>query len=246
MRVLRISPLRRAFFCDFSSKEVCFSSEHLQSSKIRAFMKLKFHPLSFALSFALFTALTVFSASAEKADRDKPMNIEADALKHDDQQQLTIFTGKVLMTKGSLSLKAARLEVKQDGQGHQMAKLSAEPSERIFFRQKREGLDEFIEGESETALYNSQADTITLIGRAELRMLRGTQVADRIQGQQIVINNTTEVFTVDGKATTAAGASGGGQRVKATLTPRPKTIEPVPSSAGTPLKPSQRIGNDKP
>ena len=209
-------------------------------------MKLKFHPLSFALSFALFTALTVFSASAEKADRDKPMNIEADALKHDDQQQLTTFTGKVLMSKGSLVLKAARMEVKQDGQGHQMAKLSADAGERIFFRQKREGLDEFMEGEAETALYNSQADTITLIGRAELRTLRGAMVADRIQGQQIVINNSTEVFTVDGKSTTASGTPSGGQRVKATLTPRAKTNETAPPSAGTPLKPSQRIGNDKP
>jgi len=207
-------------------------------------MKLKLHPLSFAFTFALFTALTVFSAFAEKADRDKPMNIEADALKHDDQQQLTIFSGKVLMSKGSLVLKAAYMEVKQDGQGHQMAKLSATPGERIFFRQKREGLDEFMEGEAETALYNSQADTITLTGRAELRMLRGAMVADRIQGQQIVMNNTTEVFTVDGKANTTVGS--GGQRVKATLTPRAKTNETVPPSAGTPLKPSQRIGNDKP
>jgi lipopolysaccharide export system protein LptA len=181
--VLHISPLRRAFFRDFSTKQVCFPLEHLQSSKIRAFMKLMFRPLSFVLSFALLTVLTVFSASAEKADRDKPMNIEADALKHDDQQQLTTFSGKVVMTKGSLVLKAARMEVKQDGQGHQLAKLSAESGERIFFRQKREGLDEYTEGEAETAVYNSQADTLTLSTRAELRLLRGTVVADRIQGQ---------------------------------------------------------------
>ena len=109
---------------------MCFSTQRLQSSKIRAFMKIKF----FSLSIALFTALTVFSASAEKADRDKPMNIEADALKHDDQKQLTTFSGKVLMTKGSLVLKAARMEVKQDSKGHQIAKLSAEPGERIFFQ----------------------------------------------------------------------------------------------------------------
>ena len=207
-------------------------------------MKLMSHPLSFVLSFALFTALTVFSASAEKADRDKPMNIEADALKHDDQQQLTTFSGKVVMTKGSLVLKAARMEVKQDGQGHQIAKLSAEPGERIFFRQKREGLEEFTEGEAETAVYNSQADTLTLSARAELRLLRGQVVADRIQGQQIVVNNSTEVFTVDGKANTPGGS--GSQRVKATLTPRAKTNEPTPASPSVPLKPSQRIGSDKP
>ena len=204
-------------------------------------MKIKFT----SLLFALITALTVVSASAEKADRNKPMNIEADTLKHDEQKQLTFFSGKVLMTKGSLVLKAARMEVKQDAQGNQIATLSAEPGDRIFFRQKREGLDEYTEGEAETAIYNSQADTLTLSNRAELRLVRGTVVADRIQGQQIVLNNTTEVFSVDGKSSTTQGASGS-QRVKATLTPRAKTQEPAPTSSGVQLKPSQRIGNDKP
>jgi len=137
------------------------------------------------------------------------------------------------------------MEVKQDAQGNQIATLSAESGDRIFFRQKREGLDEYTEGEAETAIYNSQADTLTLSNRAELRLVRGTVVADRIQGQQIVLNNTTEVFSVDGKSSTTPGASGS-QRVKATLTPRAKTQEQAPTSSGIQLKPSQRIGNDKP
>ena len=203
-------------------------------------MKIKFITLLFTLA-----AVAAQSAFAEKADRDKPMNVEADTLKHDDQQQLTIFTGKVLMTKGTLILKAARIEVKQDSQGNQVAKLWAEPGERIFFRQKREGLDEYTEGESETAIYNSQADTLTLNQRAELRLLRGALIADRIQGQQILVNNTTEVFTVDGKSNTA-GSSAGSQRVKATITPRPNTNEVSPPPGGPVLKPSTRTGADKP
>jgi len=118
--------------------------------------------MKFHLILLLSTWVAVFTATgahAEKADRDKPMNIEADTLKHDDQQQLTTFMGKVQMTKGTLVLKAHRMEVKQDGQGNQVAKLWAEPGERIFFRQKREALEEFTEGEAETAVYNSQADT---------------------------------------------------------------------------------------
>jgi lipopolysaccharide export system protein LptA len=198
----------------------------------------------------LITVFTVTSTHAEKADRDKPMNIEADALKHDDQQQLTTFTGKVQMTKGSLVLKAHRMEVRQDNQGNQVAKLWSEAGERVFFRQKREGLDEFTEGEAESVVYNSQADTLTLTNRAELRLLRGTVVADRIQGQQIVVNNTTEVFTVDGKpnanANPNANASSGNQRVKATITPRPKTPEASAPPVGTSLKSSPRVGNDKP
>jgi lipopolysaccharide export system protein LptA len=195
--------------------------------------------LLFSSLAAVFTAT---GAHAEKADRDKPMNIEADALKHDDQQQVTTFTGKVQMIKGSLILKAHRMEVKQDGQGHQVAKLWAEAGDRIFFRQKREGLEEFTEGEAETAVYNSQADTLTLSNRAELRLLRGSVVADRIQGQQILVNNTTEVFTVDGKPNTAAGS----QRVKATITPRAKSTDASTAQPGTVLKSSSRIGAEKP
>ena len=201
---------------------------------------MKFHLILLFCSWvAVFTAT---GAHAEKADRDKPMNIEADTLKHDDQQQLTTFTGKVQMTKGSLVLKAHRMEVKQDGQGNQVAKLWAEPGERIFFRQKREALEEFTEGEAETAVYNSQADTLTLTTRAELRLLRGTVVADRIQGQQILVNNTTEVFTVDGKPNTGSG----NQRVKATITPRAKPADAPAAVSATVLKSSPRTGSDKP
>jgi ABC-type sugar transport system ATPase subunit len=48
-------------------------------------------------------------ALAEKADRNKPMNIEADALRHDDLKQTSVFTGRVVMTKGSIVLRGARL-----------------------------------------------------------------------------------------------------------------------------------------
>ncbi len=204
-------------------------------------MKIKF----IILLCTFVAALAAPNAFAEKADRNKPMNVEADTLKHDDQKQLTLFTGKVLMTKGTLVLKAARMEVQQDKQGNQVAKLWADPGERIFFRQKREGLDEYTEGEAESAIYNSQADTLTLTQRAELRLLRGSLVADRIQGQQILVNNTTEVFTVDGRPG-AAGSSAGNQRVKATITPRPANNETAPSMPGPVLKSSPRTGGDKP
>jgi lipopolysaccharide export system protein LptA len=204
-------------------------------------MKIQF----ILLLSSLIAGFTATGAHAEKADRDKPMNIEADALKHDDQQQLTIFTGNVHMVKGTLVLKAQRVEVKQDGQGNQVAKLWANPGERIYFKQKREGLDEFTEGEAETGVYNSQADTLLLSSRAELRLLRGSMVADRIQGQQILVNNTTEVFTVDGKSNAVTGASGS-QRVKATLTPKPKPTDTPSTPPSAVLKSSPRVSQEKP
>ena len=174
---------------------------------------------------ALGLGLQSLPAWAEKADRDKPMLIEADAMRHDENKLLTHFTGKVLAFKGTMVLRGDRMEVQQDPKGQQVAKIWAAPNERVFFRQKREGVDEFTEGEGEMAIYDSQADVVTLIERAEVRILRGNQVADQLNGQKIVFNNTTEVMTVDGLP---KGTPGRDQRVRAVLPPR------KPNSATSP------------
>ena len=180
---------------------------------------------------------------AEKADRNKPMNIEADALRHDDLQQLTIFTGRVVMTKGSIVLRGARLEVRQDADGYQSGVVTAEPGKRAFFRQRRDTLpgapEEFVEGEGEVIEYNGRADTVRFVRRAELRRYRGGTLSDEVSGAVIVYYNLTDVFTVDGQpkgqTNTAAGA-----RVRAVLAPSdaPVGAAPVPGDPGPVLRPS--------
>ena len=206
---------------------------HLQWQRFTArFMPFKtnslFHRHIWPLAF-LCASLLALPCQAEKADRDQPMQIEADSMRHDETRLLTEFKGRVLATKGTLILRAARMEVQQDSQGRQVAVLWAAPSERVFFRQKREGLNEFTEGEAEQLTYDSQADTITLNRLAEVRILRGAELADRLTGHTIVFNNTTEVMSVDGQPQGTHGQSD--QRVRATLSPRAKvnSAEPLPS-----------------
>ena len=62
-------------------------------------------------------AFAVGPAQAEKADRNKPMNIEADALRHDELKQTSVFTGRVVVTKGTIVLRGTRLDVRQDPDG---------------------------------------------------------------------------------------------------------------------------------
>jgi lipopolysaccharide export system protein LptA len=177
-------------------------------------------------------------AVAEKADSNKPMYIEADALKHDESSKTTTFTGHVNASKGTLVLRAANMVVVQDAAGKQVADMSAAPGERAFFRQKREGLDEFTEGEAETVRYDSAADKITLTGRSELRTYQGTRLSDRVQGHLIVYNNVTEIFTVDPKANPPGLANGAAPaRIKAMLTPRNTTAD---EAAGNSLVPALR------
>ena len=182
--------------------------------------------------FASGMSLLSMPAWAEKADRDKPLLIEADAMRHDESKLLTHFTGQVVANKGTMVLRGARMEVQQDKNGQQIAQIWAAPNERVFFRQKREGVDEFTEGEGEMVIYDSQADVVTLVQRAELRILRGTVLADQITGQRIVFNNTTEVMTVDRPAPGTKSTDPRDQRVRAVLTPRKSNsaIPPTPNS----------------
>ncbi len=194
-------------------------------------------------------------AHAEKADRAKPMNIEADALRHDELKQTSVFSGRVVMTKGTIILRGARLDVRQDADGYQYGVVTAEPGKRAFFRQKRDTLagapDEFIEGESEVIEYDGKADNVRFITRAELRRYRGSVLSDEITGAVIVYNNTTDVFTVDGQrapSTSAAGAAPApGGRVRAVLSPKDPPAgaaapQAAPAASAPVLRPSNSLG----
>lgn len=182
----------------------------------------------------LFAILLIFSAwglaRAEKADKDLPMHIQADSLQHDDVQQISVFSGQVQANKGSIVLRGARLEIRQTAKGNQSAVLQGSTDQLAFFRQKREGVVEFMEGMAERIEYDGENDVMTLTGKAQLRRVRGTNVADTTSGQRIVYSNSSEVFTVDGKTAQGTG------RVRTTLTPRSAGAAPV-STPALPLKP---------
>ena len=186
-------------------------------------------------------------AQAEKADRNKPMNIEADALRHDDLKQLSVFTGRVVMTKGTIVLRGARLEVSQDADGYQTGVVTAEPGRRAFFRQRRDtpagAPEEFIEGESEVIEYNGRADTVRFVRRAELRRYRGGALSDELSGATIVYYNLTDVFTVDGQKAAPNAAPAAGSRVRAVLAPKESAAgsTPVPAATGPQLRPSTAL-----
>lgn len=210
------------------------------------------HSPLFRLSVAwMFGALALVAAPlalAEAADRNQPMNIEADQLRHDELQQTSVFTGKVVVTKGSIVLRGARLEVHQDAEGYQSGTVTGAPGKRAFFRQKRDTAagapEEFIEGEANTIVYNGKADSVRFTTEAELRRFRGGTLSDNITGDVIVYNNRTDVFTVDGRPTSKPGEGAG--RVRAVLAPREAAPEAAAPAAGAnpSLRPSNRLGGD--
>jgi len=148
------------------------------------------------------------------------MNIEADALRYDDVKQVSVFSGNVVLTKGSIVIRGGQIEVRQDAEGYQFGVVTGAGNAAAFFRQKRDGLDEFIEGEGEVIEYDGRADAIKFIRAAQLRRYRGATVADEITGGLIVYDNVRDVFSVDGSASKGVGGAPGG-RVRAMLTPKP-------------------------
>ncbi|MES2979480.1 MAG: lipopolysaccharide transport periplasmic protein LptA [Pseudomonadota bacterium] len=211
------------------------------------------HLLPFFVAVAMLAALP---AHAEKADRDKPMNAEADALRYDDLKQTSVFTGNVVITKGTILVRGARVDVSQDPQGYQQAVVTAAPGKLAYYKSKRDGVDEYIEGEGELIEYDSRADTVRFIRRAVLRRYVGATLADETTGALIRYDNTRDIFTVDGSAAQpnpAAAAPGG--RVRALLSPRntpaitgaagPAAPAAAPAAPATPLRPSTTLGGDQ-
>jgi lipopolysaccharide export system protein LptA len=179
------------------------------------------------------------AAFAEKADKDKPINLEADSAQYDDVKQVMVAEGRVLVTKGTLVLRAAKVEQREDPEGYQFMVATAKPAERVFFKQKREGLDEFMEGEAERIDYDGKADVMRLSGRAVLRRLRGAIVADESIGNLIVFNNTTETMRINGSPATANKPS---QRVRMMLSPKTeRSLAPIGGGTGPALRGTSQI-----
>jgi lipopolysaccharide export system protein LptA len=165
-------------------------------------------------------------ARAERSDRDQPMHIEADAMRYEDsrdkQPQVATFTGGVVVTKGTILMRGDKLVVKQDSTGGQAGVITPAAGKRAFFRQKRDGVNEFIEGEANRMEYDSKSDTVHLIGDAEMRRLIGNTMADNVRGDLIVYNDRTEVYTANSAPAVSNNKPGSG-RIHAILAPKSTT-----------------------
>jgi len=157
---------------------------------------------------------------AEKADREKPINIEADRVSVDDVKQLATFQGKVVLTQGTMMIRGDRMEVRQDKEGFRHGTTWGDLA---YFRQKREGTEEYIEGWAERIEYDGRADKVQMFNRAFMK--RGE---DEVRGNYISYDATTEFFQVFGGSPGTKTAGDG--RVRAVIQPKPRLPEQVPAA----------------
>lgn len=162
-----------------------------------------------AVAIAL-AAMSAFPARAEKADREKPTQVEANRMTSDEARRISIFEGNVVLTKGTMQLKAERIVVRQDADGFQYASATGSP---VRFRQKtdpRDGAEGvWIEGEAGRVEIDEKNE------RVELReSARVTRDKDEVRGSYILYDQRSEFFSV------TSGKDEPGSRVRAVIQPK--------------------------
>ncbi|MCW5634262.1 MAG: lipopolysaccharide transport periplasmic protein LptA [Rubrivivax sp.] len=193
-------------------------------------------------------------AHAERADRTKPMVVEADRPGTVDlQRQVVVFNGNVVISQGTMVLRADRVEMREMPDGFRAASAIGASGRQASWRQRRDGPgDEIVEGVADRIEFDGKADTLRFVGNGAVRRLRGGTVADEITGATIVWDNLAEVFRVEGGAPTAANPSG---RVRVILSPRAQAsgADGVAGAASAgaqgapaaPLAPARSLGGER-
>ncbi len=141
---------------------------------------------------------------AERADRDKPVHIEADTVRMDDQQRLAVYEGKVILTQGTLRVQADRIEVRQDAEGFFNGAAVGKP---VHFRQRLDGGRDWVEAWANRVEYDARKEQLRLIGEAWLK-----KGEEELRGDLITYDARSELYQASG-----AGQKPG--RVRAVIMP---------------------------
>lgn len=185
-------------------------------------MSKKFHYLlATNMVLAASMALTIsglmllpLAAHAEKADRDKPIELEADTVTVNDAKKTSIYTGNVILTQGTLIIRGDKLVVREDSQGFQHSTSYGNPT---TFKQKREGKDEYMEGSAQRIEYDGRMDKVQLYTKAWVK-----RADDIVHGDYIMYDANAEYSEVIGGGSQGATAATPTGRVKAVIQPKNK------------------------
>lgn len=188
-------------------------------------------PAEFAHRSLLCAALLIAAplCHAEKADREKPVNLEADRATVDEINKVHVFDGNVTLTQGTLVIRSDKLVVKQDAEGFKTGVATADPGKLARFRIKRDGKDEYVDGEAERIEHDARTETTRFFNRAWVRSGQ-----DEVRGQFIVFDGLNENYSVtSGPAGTVV--PGRDNRVRAVIQPKSR-IAPETAAPGQPVR----------
>ena len=188
-------------------------------------MKLRYF---FVLVAALTLALAPL-AHAETADKDKPINFSSDQGGANYEQKTGSLRGNVVLTQGTMTVRADRIDFKQNPDNSVSATVYGNP---LSFRQKKDGSDEYSEGYAQRAVYDGQKQLLELFDRALLK-----EGANEIRSNYISYNTSTGVAIAEGRPDQPGAPAGPGARVRGMFQPREENgagAKGAPAKGGVP------------
>jgi lipopolysaccharide export system protein LptA len=151
--------------------------------------------LKTSLAFCLLAVSAL--ASAEKADQDKPIILEAESVSVNDVQQIYDLKGQILLIKGSIVVTGEDGHIQVDPEGYEFVDLKGSADTTASFRQRREGpADEYMQGRATQVTYNAKTELLTLTGDASLKRSLNMQMLDQLQGWKIEYDDIKERYRV--------------------------------------------------
>jgi lipopolysaccharide export system protein LptA len=178
------------------------------------------------LLIAALCALAAGTAYAEKADATKPITIDADSGSVDDVSQVRTLTGNVILTRGTLVMKAGKATMRTDPEGYDHLVFTSAPGSVATFRQKRDGGDLWVEGQAERIEYDNKTDVVKLFSKSRLARLEGSRVTEEVEGAFISYDSRREYYAVENTATGQSRPGAG--RVRMVIQPSPKSAPAAP------------------
>ncbi len=175
---------------------------------------------------AAIAAALALPAAAERADREKEIVVGADRLTADDNAKTSTFEGSVVITQGTMRMTANKVTLREDKDRHKYYVANGAP---VTFRQKRDNVDEWIEGFAERAEFDDRSDVLKLFSRARVKRNN-----DELTGDVITYDMKKEVAEVTGAPANAKSQNAG--RVKVIILPPKKADE-----KGAPEKPAPPV-----
>lgn len=172
-----------------------------------------------AIAFVLLGALVGPSAWALQSDKDKPTTIDADKMTYSEQRNVNVFSGNVLLTRGSLVIRGEKLTLTQAENGTQFATVEGQPAS--FSQQRDSQTDEvlLIKGKANKIEFDGGKNIVKLNGAATLQKTSNDQITEEITGKTITYEQNSEFLTVD---SAGKDANGKPARVQAVIKPATK------------------------
>jgi lipopolysaccharide export system protein LptA len=181
----------------------------------------------------LFCALVaVFpGAHAARTYSNKPIYLEADEANIDDARQISVFTGNVKLTQGTLVIAGDQIVVTQDKSGLKHGTATGNPAS---FRQQRQGSGGYVEGSGDRIEYDAASEIMNIYGQAHVK-----RDQDDVHGEHITYNARTEAFQVSGAGEPHADEKK--HRVRVIIQPQAAAVSAPSSTEPLTIKPDTTL-----